>query len=319
MEKPRGVFADQIVLVTGGSEGIGASVVEKMAREGAKVVTVSRSKGGAEVAARLVQEGLNVYWTQADVADAEVCVELVRNTVARHGRLDVLINNAGNRPVILQRPIDTLTHDHLDEALRTHLYGPFNLSIAAWPYMTAQRYGRILNFCSGHIFGSLDDHGLLPFGIAKSGIIGLTKMMAAPGARCGIAVNALFPAALDSNWNRVGWRAPSSEEENDLANICSHIGLWPFIKWVCGADACNGEMFSVCNTNLTHIFLGDTDNYSYSDYPEMGECVKAAMKSAGHYRPRTVGQFFSKHLGAMRSRRLFQLLASLTPQSDKRA
>ncbi|RQQ42162.1 SDR family NAD(P)-dependent oxidoreductase [Burkholderia stagnalis] len=317
MHKPGAGFADQVILVTGGSEGIGASVVEKMAREGARVLSVSRSAHGAEAAARLGRQGFDVAWIQADVSDPGACADVVREAIRRHGRLDVLVNNAGNRPATLQRPIDSLTDADLREALGTHLHGPYNLSIAAWPHMAAQRYGRILNFCSGHLFSSFDEHGLLPFGIAKSGIIGLTKMMATPGARCGIAVNALFPAALDSQWNRVEWRVPSQQEERALADVCSHAGLWPFIEWICGPNACNGEMFSVCNTNLTHVFVGDTDNFSYSAYPDMGACVRAAMESASHDRPRTVGQFFSKHLGAPRSRRLVQLLASLATRRHR--
>ncbi|MCI3208033.1 MULTISPECIES: SDR family oxidoreductase [Pandoraea] len=303
-----GAFAGRVILVTGGSEGIGAGTVEAMAREGGIVHAVSRSPDGERIASRLVAQGLAVSWTQADVAEPAACAALVRDVVDRFGRLDVLVNNAGNRPATLRRDIGSLTDADLHEALATHLHGPFNLSVAAWPHMASQRYGRILNFCSGHVFGSLDDHGLLPFGIAKAGIIGLTKMMATPAARCGIAVNALFPAALDSHWNRVEWRVISEQEEQALADVCSHRDLWPFIRWICGPEACNGEMFSVCNTNLTHVFVGDSENFSYPAYADMSACVGAAMASGDYYRPRSVGQFFSRHLGAARSKRLFQLL-----------
>ncbi|MDR8050748.1 SDR family NAD(P)-dependent oxidoreductase [Burkholderia cenocepacia] len=311
MRKQRGSFENQVILVTGGSSGIGAGVVEKMAQEGGTVHTVSRSTTIAHVVARHAAMGLKVSGEVVDVADSRACAKLVANVIDRFGRLDVLINNAGNRPATVRRRIDSLTDADLQEALATHLHGPFNLSVAAWPHMIAQGYGRILNFCSGHVFGSLDDHGLLPFGIAKSGVIGLTKMMAAPAAMSGIAVNALFPAALDSQWNRVEWRVPSPDEERALAEVCSHEALWPFIQWVCGPDACNGEMFSVCNNNLTHVFVGDSDNFSYSNFSNMKDCVTTAMQSTDYYRPRTVGQFFSRHLGPMRSKRLLQLLTSL--------
>lgn len=307
-----GAFTGRVALVTGGSEGIGAGVVEAMACDGGVVHFVSRSPEGERVASDLAGQGLTVSWTRVDIADPDACRALIRDVVDRYGRLDVLVNNAGNRPATLQREVASLTHGDLQDALATHLHGPFNLCIAAWPHMVAQGYGRILNFCSGHVFGSLDDYGLVPFGIAKSGIIGLTKMLAAPAARNGIAVNALFPAALDSQWNRVEWRSLSVQEEQALAEVCSHRDLWPFIRWVCGPNACNGEMFSVCNTNLTHVFVADSDNFSYPSFSSVGDCVNAAMASTGHYRPRSVGQFFSRHLGVARSKRLFQMLTGLT-------
>jgi 3-oxoacyl-[acyl-carrier protein] reductase len=304
-------YRDQVVLVTGGTEGIGHYLVQQMAREGAKVITNSRSPAGGDKVASLADESLAVSWTRADISLPEECRRLVDFVIQKYGKIDVLVNNAGNKPSTLQRSIASLDDADLTEAFATHVHGPFNLCTAVWPHMENRNYGRILNFCSGHIFGSTSDHGIIPFGIAKSALIGLTKNLALPGGKCGIFVNAIFPAALDTGWNRVDWSPPSAEEENTLEEICSKSSIWPFVKWICSsASKCNGEMFSVCSNVITHVSLADTENVHVSTVDEIAEFVRVA-RTKKTYAPKSIGNFFGNHLGEEKSRCLAALLAHL--------
>ncbi|SDJ53571.1 NAD(P)-dependent dehydrogenase, short-chain alcohol dehydrogenase family [Paraburkholderia steynii] len=306
-------YRDQVVIITGGTSGIGEHIVRRMAAEGAKVVTNSRSVDGCRIEEELRAQALDVVWTQADVSRPNECKALAELAIERYGRIDVLVNNAGNKPETLDRSVASLNDSDLQDALSTHLNGPFNLCTAVWPYMAEQKYGRILNFSSGHIFGSMKDHGIIPFAIAKAGIMGLTRSLSFPGRQCGIRINAIFPAALDTQWNRVGWNRISESAERHLAGICSKRSLWPFIKWICSRDAtCNGEFFSVCNDNMTRIFIGDTVNVSCNGFDAVGPCVEELSNAEDFYIPRSIGHFFGEHLGAVKSEQVASLIAELS-------
>jgi len=306
-------FEQQTAIVTGGTEGIGLMCAQSLAREGASVVICNRSTNGQDVENQLRDEGAEVSWFQADVSNADDCAKLVDACISKYGSIDILINNAGNRPISLETDILNLSDDELAYSLQTNVHGPFNLIKNIWPYFEKEKYGRILNFCSGHVFGSSRDFGTIPIAIAKSATIGLTKTFASAGAPLGIHVNTIFPAALDTAWNRTGWDNITCEEETTLANICSKDKLWPLISWLCSRDLhCSGEFFSACNENITRVSLIDTENASLHEFDEVGECIKFLLSKEEYYTPRSIGHFFGNHLGLKRSKLLHRFLTRST-------
>jgi NAD(P)-dependent dehydrogenase (short-subunit alcohol dehydrogenase family) len=123
-----------------------------------------------------------------DIGDPITAEALVADTHARHGRLDILLNNAGRGGPT--GPIDRVDDDQLDMIVGTHLIGSFRTARAAWPIMVEAGYGRILFTASGSALGVV---GMPAYSMAKAGLWGLTRALALDGAGHGIKVNALAP------------------------------------------------------------------------------------------------------------------------------
>ena len=179
-------FNGRTVIVTGAGKGIGRSLAEAFAGANADVVLVGRSGDVLEEAATAMG-GTAVV---ADVAKTEDAERVVADTIARTGRIDVLVNNAGFlRDSVLWKMDDDAWNDVLD----VHLGGTFRLIRACAPHFRAQKYGRIINLTSySGLHGNL---GQANYAAAKAGIIGLTKTAAKELGRSGVTVNAVLPFA----------------------------------------------------------------------------------------------------------------------------
>jgi 3-oxoacyl-[acyl-carrier protein] reductase len=205
----------KIALVTGGGSGLGAAVAARLAADGAVVVVNDVNGAAAEqVAAEL---GGKASASVFDVADAAAVDAAVDAIVAEHGRLDVLVNNAGiapSRPEVRARgmanmaarmaggevvPLEatsTLTDAEWDRMIRIHLYGTFFCTRAALRHMERQRSGAVVNMAS--IAGLTGIPSAPDYSAAKGGIIAFTKSVAGEVAALGIRVNAVAPAYIDT-------------------------------------------------------------------------------------------------------------------------
>ena len=150
----------RIALVTGGNRGIGKEICRQLARKGLHVILGSRSQSNGEAAAaELAAEGLPVEVLALDVSDADSITRAVAQLKAKHGQVDVLVNNAG---VFLDNKqgsssvfeIETAV---IDDTFTTNVYGPLRLIQAVVPLMQATGYGRIVNVSSG--MGQLENMG----------------------------------------------------------------------------------------------------------------------------------------------------------------
>ncbi len=301
-------FDGKVALITGSSSGLGRAYATYLAQRGAKVVVNGTGDETLRAAEAISSSGGITTAVIADVSRPDDCKRLIEDAASRWGRLDILINNAGNEPRAFSAKVQDLSHEDLQRALSVHVNGAFNLCCAAWPYMVEQRFGRIVNVSSGHIFGSHSDFGIIPYAVAKAAIIGLTRCLAHAGRSHRIRVNAVMPAALDTASNRADWRI-SPEDERRLGELAPAGKVAPVVAWLSHDEAdCTGELFSVCNENLTRVFIADSHGLRYTDYESIGDCVRAAIAQPEFMVPSSIGDFFGTHLGKAASDELFAIL-----------
>ena len=182
----------KVALVTGGSRGIGKSICERLARDGAKVAVVARDQArAADTAAGLEGEGHRGY--ACDVADSEAVNTLVKQIEQDFGSLDILVNNAG---ITADNLLVRIDDEAWDKVLNTNLKGAFNLIRAAAKGMMKRRSGRIINITS--LVGLTGNKGQVNYSASKAGLIGLTKSVAKELASRSILCNAVAPGFIET-------------------------------------------------------------------------------------------------------------------------
>jgi 2-dehydro-3-deoxy-D-gluconate 5-dehydrogenase len=184
----------RVAVITGGNGGIGLGMGRGLAESGAAVVVAARNK---EKSGRAVTElrglGAEAEAVEVDVADEGSIDALVKATLARFGRLDVLVNNAGMN---IRKPVESLKLDEWHQVLDVNLTSAFLASRACYPIMKKQGRGKIINIGSMmSIFGA----SFAPaYAASKGGMVQLTKAMAAGWAVDNIQVNAVLPGWIDT-------------------------------------------------------------------------------------------------------------------------
>ena len=184
---------ERIVLVTGGSRGIGRAICLYLAGQGATVGInyVSNSAAAQEVLAEITAQGGQGFISGFDVADSKAVQKAIKEITAEHGGIDILVNNAGiTRDGLMARMKD----DDWDAVLSTNLKGAFTCSKAAMRGMMKKRWGRIINITS--VIGFLGNAGQVNYASAKAGLVGLTKSMARELAGRQITVNCVAPGYI---------------------------------------------------------------------------------------------------------------------------
>jgi 3-hydroxybutyrate dehydrogenase len=189
-----GMLDGRVAFVTGAAGGIGREIAEQLGREGAKVTLADKDGPAALRAAEaLAGQGLAAAGAACDVTSEADVTRAIDAVVLAHGRLDVLVNNAGLQHV---SPIEDFPTERFEHLVRVMLVAAFLATKRAFPVMKRQRYGRILNVAS--INGLVGFAGKAAYNSAKHGLLGLTKVAALEGARHGITVNALCPGYVDT-------------------------------------------------------------------------------------------------------------------------
>jgi len=187
-------MSQRIVLVTGGSRGIGLQIVRAFAAQGDKVwFNDLRDEQIRETEAQLAAEGFAVAGRVCNVTSFAEVGALVDEIVATDGRLDVLVNNAGiTRDSLMMR----MAEEQWDLVMSTNLKGCFNTIRHAVKPMMKQREGRIVNIAS--VVGVMGNAGQANYSAAKAGVIGLTKTMARELASRNVLVNAVAPGYIET-------------------------------------------------------------------------------------------------------------------------
>ncbi|HYI23371.1 MAG TPA: 3-oxoacyl-ACP reductase FabG [Candidatus Limnocylindrales bacterium] len=188
-----GALAGRVVLVTGSSRGIGAAIAAKAAAEGASVaVHYNTAEDGARRTVERAQAaGVEAEAFQADLADGKQAEGLVEQAIARFGRLDGLVNNAGRTQV---GPFLELPAEEWDLVLATDLSASFHTCRAALPSMVDRGNGAIVNICSR--LGQMGIPETAAYSAAKAGLIGLTRSLAREFGPRGIRINAVAPGVV---------------------------------------------------------------------------------------------------------------------------
>lgn len=193
-------FQGQVVVVTGGETGIGRATVEAFARAGASVVIAGYLEDeGQSVVDAMTAEGKAVSFVKTDVQKEEVIADVVATILARHGKIDILVNNASIFDGFAG--IAETSTSLWDKVIGTNLRGSFLMSRAVLAQdMLAREQGTIINMASvGGLIGGADG---LAYTTSKFGVIGMTRQMACDLSAKGIKVNAVCPGMIQTEMRK---------------------------------------------------------------------------------------------------------------------
>lgn len=203
----------KIALVTGGSRGIGASIVEHLVKEGADVAFtyLSSPDRAATLVNQLQGHGVRVKAYQSNASDHTQCKDLIAQVIQDFGKIDILVNNAGiTRDNLLVR----MTEEQWDEVLDSNLKSAFNLCKYVLTPMMRQRSGSIINISS--VVGVFGNAGQANYAASKAGMIGFTKSIAKEVASRNIRCNAIAPGFIETEMTHV---LDEKTKENFLKSI----------------------------------------------------------------------------------------------------
>jgi gluconate 5-dehydrogenase len=188
----------KVALVTGSSQGIGLALAEGLADAGATVILNGRdAQKLADASARLTANGLNVSGSAFDVTDEPAAAKAVAAIEAKHGAVDILINNAGMQ---FRTPLEDYPIEKWRELMRVNVESAFIVGKAVARGMIARRQGKIINICS--VQSELGRPSIAPYTATKGAIKMLTKGMCADWAKHGIQVNAIGPGYFKTPLNQ---------------------------------------------------------------------------------------------------------------------
>jgi NAD(P)-dependent dehydrogenase (short-subunit alcohol dehydrogenase family) len=196
-------LTDKVAVITGASRGLGRAMAIELGAAGAKLALVARDRAkleesAAECAAACGDDGAESAIFVTDVTDESQVATLEKDVVARFGRVDILINNAG---VNVRKPVVEYSLDEWRKVIDTNLTSVFLLCRAFVPHMRGRGYGRILNLTSIMSHISLPGRG--PYSASKAGLLGLTRALAQELAADKITVVAISPGPFATEMNTV--------------------------------------------------------------------------------------------------------------------
>ncbi len=187
-------FLDKIVVMTGGGSGIGKSISEALAREGAVViVTDARSETATVVADAISSAGGRAEAATLDVRDAAAFGALVSDVVSRHGRIDFLFNNAG---IGLAADVRDVSLEEWNRIIDINLKGVIHGVMAAYPIMARQGFGHIVNTAS--LSGLVGFPTGTPYAMTKAAVVSLSRDLRIEARDLGVRVTALCPGFIDT-------------------------------------------------------------------------------------------------------------------------
>jgi NAD(P)-dependent dehydrogenase (short-subunit alcohol dehydrogenase family) len=228
----------KVAVVTGAGRGLGRAYVELLAERGARVVVndlgtdvagFGQDSTIAEQVADLIRSrGGEAIANASDVSTPDGGRDLIATTIAHFGRIDLLVNNAG---ICGSQLFEDATLEDFDHYWRVHLGGSVNTVKAAWPYMVAQRYGKIILTTS--VSGLIGLRGQATYAAAKCAVVGLMRVLAIEGAEHGILVNTIAPVG----YTRMHPAAGSRVSEADGTSAMPVEAVAPAIVWL-ASDGC---------------------------------------------------------------------------------
>ncbi len=221
-----GQLQGKVAIVTGSSRSIGKAIAIAFAREGASLVLAARTQEGLEATARVIKSlGRDVEVVPTDVKVEADIENLFERTLARFGRLDILVNNSG---LFHAAPLDKVPTQAWDDVIATNLRAPFLCTRAAFAIMKAQGGGRIINI--GSISASRVRQFNVAYSSAKFGLIGLTQTTALEGREFNITCGILHPGNTERD-NRppegTGWTAEPYMSQEEIAAAAVFMAAQP--------------------------------------------------------------------------------------------
>ena len=274
-------FDGQVAVITGAGRGLGAEYAQLLAARGARVVvndlggSVTGSGADTGAAAAIVQaivdRGGEAIADTNSVATADGGKAIIDAALQNWGRIDIIVNNAGT---VGDSSFAEMTPDRVEPLIDVHLKGAFFVTRPAWKVMREQGYGRVVNTSSAA--GILGVEKMSNYGAAKTGLIGLTRVLAAEGAECNIKVNIIVPIAA----TRMLERSLAGDDQQRTAEeqAATEAMMLPFIEtlnparvapvvaYLAHADCpVTGEMYSAGAGVVSRFFIGRTKGVYYPD------------------------------------------------------
>ena len=180
----------RVAIVTGAAKGIGKAIAERMIAEGYITVLVDvDAENGKALAAEL---GSSAFFSKCDISSKEEVEALFSNALSDHGKVDVVVNNAG---IIKDNVIWKMPEEDFDTVIDINLKGTWLMCKVAGTIMREQKNGRIVNISSRAWLGN---RGQSNYAASKAGVIGLTRVLALELGRYGVLVNAIAPGLIDT-------------------------------------------------------------------------------------------------------------------------
>ena len=209
----------RVALVVGGSRGIGGGITETLSRAGARVTfthTGDPARQGAieSLVARVHAEGGHLTPVVADASDATAVASLVDTLIHEHGRLDILVQNAG---VLFERRMETISVEEWDRCLDVNLTAAFCSVRAVLPPMLKAGYGKIILIGSSAVYDG--GGGAIDYATAKAGLDGMVKYLAKTYTRLGVLTNVVHPGPIDTDLLRQRYPVGASAREKLIAQM----------------------------------------------------------------------------------------------------
>ncbi len=189
------IFNDKTVIVTGGSEGVGAATARLFAEAGANLMLVARGKKNLELIAEELRDKTRVEIFAMDVSDSEACVDLFKKAQFEFGRVDILVNNAGYNK---RGDVETVDANDLGKIIDVNLKAPIMLSRLALPYLREAEGGAIINV--GSLAGRTPVPGSASYAASKAGLRSFTYTLGIELAGSGIKLAVVSPGPIDTGF-----------------------------------------------------------------------------------------------------------------------
>ncbi|XP_034075574.1 17-beta-hydroxysteroid dehydrogenase 14 [Gymnodraco acuticeps] len=215
-------YHDKVVIVTGGSKGIGRGIVKVFVENGAKVVFCARGGAvGEALEAELNKAGPgSCKFVTCDISKDDDIKRLIAVTVEHYGHVDCLVNNAGWHPP--QKPTDDTTAEEFRDLLNLNLISYFLASKCVLPYLR-QRQGNIINVSS--LVATIGQKNAAPYVATKGAIISMTKAMAVDESRYNVRVNCISPGnVLTPLWEELAGHSPDAAATIQMGENCQLMG-----------------------------------------------------------------------------------------------
>jgi len=228
----RSIVSNRVVVITGGSSGIGKATAKLFARDGEHVVILSRTeKAGAETAAEIQADGGSALYLKTDIGFEDQVEASFARAAEKFGRIDILFANAA---VQINKPVYETTKEDWDQMISANLTGTFLCCKVASKYMMKQKSGCIVICSSGHAFMSYP--GYTGYAATKGGQVSFMHACAIDLAPYGIRVNCIVPGATDSPLLKYHFSKHPEEEQRILQKI-------PLGRFATGEDIARGVRF----------------------------------------------------------------------------